>query len=213
MIPCPVCSVECHSIECMLAQCPRCDHVFDPSLRSSVPYDQSYLDTYKSYPTELMSTIRVALLKTLITEGKILDIGYGNGSFLKLAKTVGYETAGHDVHGVPCGVRDVDPWVSGEVWDAICMFDSIEHFGTFDALRRLFECSRIVLVSTPCRDSVSGRISDWKHFKPGEHLHYFSAKSLKTLIGKNVVFDTDVEDMIRRSELPGRNIMTVGFRA
>jgi hypothetical protein len=52
----------------------------------------------------------------------------------------------------------------------------------------------------------------WKHYKAGEHLHYFSPESLGRLVGKPLLVESKVEDAIRCPEGVEQNIYTAIYR-
>ena len=77
---------------------------------------------------------------------KVLDIGYGNGAFLKLAQREGMDIFGIDLHGEDFGVPEVDYETTID-FDLICFFDFIEHLPEFDLIFGLN--ARNVVVSIP----------------------------------------------------------------
>lgn len=191
---CPVC--DNHDIDQLpdnLSYCISCDHYFQSDLNVTIAYDSKYMETYDRYPTEYMALARAGyalreIAHTSRTEGPVnpshipvLDFGYGNGAFLKEMKKLGYPIYGLDVHGVDYGVTD---WKRGLHPRPVIVtaFDSLEHVPEFDGFFGLN--ADIYLISTPYRPAWFGRDArQWRHFKPGEHLHYFSLSSLSRLFG------------------------------
>jgi hypothetical protein len=210
--------------------CIGCDHVFQWPPEIGISYDADYIKTYESYPTRDMSFLRLGALLSHVDshdpesrmmgeprQRTLLDIGYGNGEFARLAKDAGFDAYGSDVHGVDYGVKDVALDHAGR-WDVVTMFDSIEHFPDFSVLRQLMVRTDMLLISTPLRPagetSFTGRWWDgWHHFKPGEHLHYFSRKSLARLLQGFGMKQLKVEDAIRKSpSLTEPNILMGVFK-
>jgi hypothetical protein len=209
---CPVCEHEAIYQGSELYRCPDCVHVFQHPPEVRVAYAADYLSTYDRYPAETMSQVRLAFVKAFMAKGRLLDVGYGQGHFVKLARRTGFDAYGNDVHGVDCGVREVD-LNHGAAWDLVTFFDSLEHFPSLEPVRGLIGRSKYVVVSLPCRPVWFPERLDWKHFKPGEHLHYFCEDSLDRLFGsKRRLISTDVEDVIRGSGPEGvRNILTAVY--
>lgn len=90
------------------------------------------------------------------------------------------EIFGLDIHGEDYGIPTVGYDVAGS-FDLICFFDSLEHFQDFSALLELR--TRNVVVSIPeSPDLLLKNPKVWRHYRPGEHLHYFSHDSLDRLM-------------------------------
>lgn len=212
---CPICrSLLSRSVqhpECKLSVCDVCSHVFEDPPVVTAKYDRDYiLQRYAKYPTtDSMSYLRLGLLKGYVTYGRLLDVGYGNGSFVRIASAGGYDAYGNDVHGADFGVREASLNDKSE-WDVVTFFDSLEHFPDLDVVRDLSKRSLFVVVSLPNRPERFPDNTDWKHYRPGEHLHYFSVRSLSRLFDdKKLLVVTDLEDTIRTSNSGEKNILTV----
>jgi len=181
---CPVCESRDISLHPNnLSRCPRCRHVFQSDLRVSALYDADYAHQYDLRPHNRMSALRWAFIQRwlrLPAGSRVLDVGYGNGSFLKHARRHGMRVHGIDIHGEDFGVPTVD-FGTTIVFDLICFFDSLEHFPQFAALFGLRAAN--VVVSLPASpDFLLETPGRWRHYKPGEHLHYFSRDSLDALM-------------------------------
>jgi hypothetical protein len=158
-----------------------------------------------------MAFLRVGFLKAFVSGGRLLDVGYGNGDFVRAAEAAGFDAYGHDVHGVDCRIREV-ALDADESWNVVTFFDSLEHFPDFDLVRCLLKRTNYVMISVPMRPSSFPHDRNWKHFKPGEHLHYFSELSLQQMIDKPLRAVSNVEDTIRqRSSRGEQNILTALF--
>lgn len=202
---CPVCSATT-TADGELSVCGRCGHVYQTNLVSSTRYDQEYCDVYRRCPCAAMSKLRLRLLRRLAARGSVLDVGCGLGHFVTAANRAGYAAYGNDLFDPP-GVP-MQPLRSG-TWDVVTFFDSLEHFADLGDVRDLLGRTRRVLISLPHRPAWFPRQRDWKHYKPGEHLHYFSLESLCELMRPKVLLWANfAEDTIRR----GRdNILTCAF--
>lgn len=183
-IDCPVCDGECsvHTAE-NLSFCCACDHIFQTDLTITVSYDGTYARQYDHRPAREMSEVRWRFIQShlaLPSNSKVLDIGYGNGAFLKRAREASMDIYGIDVHTEDFGIPTID-FDTRLRFDLVCFFDSLEHFANFEPIFRLRADAAII--SIPNRpDTILESPRSWRHFKPGEHLHYFSANSLDRIM-------------------------------
>jgi hypothetical protein len=214
---CPVCRTNQADEIDDLSLCPVCNHIWQTGLTVKAVYDAQYVhNRYDLYPTtEAMSCLRLGFVKAFAKGGRLLDVGFGNGSFLKRAASAGFDVFGNDVHGVDYGIRNVelDDAIDSS-WDVVTFFDSLEHFPNLDLPLALAARSRVVVISVPCRPGGFPAHKEWKHYRPGEHLHYFSNYSLELFFSPRhiVAARSDVEDSIR-GKLPGgeQNILTLAL--
>ena len=222
-VPCPVCGFDSLPVGIDALYCcgrRACSHAFQHPPEVSVRYGLDYVkDRYDRYATtSAMSHLRLGFLSAFVPGGRVLDVGYGNGDFVKTAIRAGFDAYGNDVHGCGAayGVREVFLG-GGEEWDAITFFDSLEHFSDLSAVRSAAAGAAVVVVSFPFRPvGFPSCLVDrpWKHYRPGEHLHYFSLESLSLLFDSHEpVAVSSMEDAIRgRGDGGSRNIVTVAFR-
>ena len=177
---CPICQAACstHTRDNLTA-CDECGHAFQTDMTITVSYDADYAHQYDSRPVREMSELRWQFIQThlnLPKGSRILDVGYGNGAFLKRAREAGMQIYGIDVHSEDFGVPNVT-FDTDLHFDLVCFFDSLEHFPDFELVRKL--SAENVIVSIPNTPSVLlTNPTSWRHYKPGEHLHYFSRESL-----------------------------------
>lgn len=152
--------------------------------RGRIKYDERYLDTFRRYagsPTErALNAGRVALLERHAAPGaKVLDIGVGSGAFLDAAAAAGFNAHGFDInpHAVAM-LRGQDRYAeSAEGFDVVTFWDSLEHIEDPAAVFKRIRRDAVVLVAAPIFDDLH-RIRESKHYKPGEHLYYFSPSGL-----------------------------------
>ena len=142
-------------------------------------YDYSYADNYNTLPTnDIMSHLRLGYIVGSLGKmpESILDVGYGNGAFLNLAKnsTTCY---GHDIsqYPIPEGVSFVEN-ILENYYEVISFFDVIEHFSNPYFLKDL-NCKYIVCSLPHCHNFSDRWFEDWKHRKPNEHLWHFNEES------------------------------------
>jgi hypothetical protein len=183
-VVCPVCHGPCDQYpQHGISACHQCDHVFQTDLTVTMSYDAAYAHQYDLRPVAEMSDLRWAFIASrlnLPASSRVLDVGYGNGAFLKRAKAAKMSIFGIDLHHEDFGIPIVG-FDTEQDYDLVCFFDSIEHFPDFAPIYRLK--TRHVIVSIPnTPDFILTTPRKWRHFKPGEHLHYFSPDSLDTLM-------------------------------
>lgn len=146
-----------------------------------IAYDARYLAKCEAYAdSEISAAVnagRCALMMRHMPEGaSVLDFGAGSGQFMRVAKAWGLEVCGFDV--IPETVERLAS--SGQFADdvaafsAITAWDVLEHLeDPFEAIRRIRrDC--LLFVSVPVFDDLS-RIRESRHYRPGEHLYYWTA--------------------------------------
>lgn len=135
--------------------------------------------------------------KLVETKTAFLDVGCALGHALEVAKERGWK----EVRGIDCSefcirtLRErgyqvtsdtLEALVQGsQKFDFIMMSDVIEHFSDpqphLEAAFQLLKPGGVLFVHTPNSSSFSARLlkQHWFHFKPREHLVYFSKKGLQ----------------------------------
>jgi len=183
-------------------------------------YDHEYVEKYEQLPQAELSAVRAGIIDRLIGQSlcrSICDVGYATGAFLKEIhqRYPTCEIRGYDVSPYPTPeFITIDPeWATRPV-DVMTFFDSLEHFPTLDFLRGLK--AQYVVVSCPWYHPALGlnHFTNWRHRKPGEHLHHFTAKSLQATMnaaGYRSFFSGSPEDIIRKSP-ESDNILTMVFK-
>lgn len=184
-------------------------------------YNVEYVDTrYNTYGDlgYKMAFLRLGFMIGALNgtvPNKVLDVGYGNGDFLKACTNVVPHSYGSDLSGypVPEGVTYVESIYEDE-YDVVCFFDVLEHFDDIYDIKKLK--TNFILISVPQCHYISDEwFANWKHRRPDEHLWHFDEMALIAFfdeIGYELVSSSNVEDTIRKptSDLP--NILTCLFR-
>jgi 2-polyprenyl-3-methyl-5-hydroxy-6-metoxy-1,4-benzoquinol methylase len=137
----------------------------------------------------------VRMLRLPSGGGRLLDVGCGNGDFLRAMRDYGWEVAGLDLdpkaieacrdRGIEaaCGTLDTAGLPEAS-FDAVTLGHVIEHF--HDPIAALEECRRVLkpggslFLETPNILSA-GRVrwgADWRGLEPPRHLAIFSPKAL-----------------------------------
>jgi len=185
-----------------------------------IKYDEDYVvNSYNSYG-ELglrMSNLRLGYLIGSIGKvpDSILDVGYGNGDFLKTCTSIIPNCYGNDISGyeAPNGVSFVDD-ITKEHYDVITFFDVLEHFEDIDFVADL-NCNYI-LISVPwCHYISDDWFENWKHRRPNEHIYHFNEKSLESFMeskGFKMINKSNIEDSIRKPADENKNVLTAIFK-
>jgi len=180
-------------------------------------YDEEYVkDRYDTYGelNNYMSHLRLGYILGSIKDkiNSVLDIGYGNGSFLKTSKKIIPNCYGYDVTGyeIPKGCEFVEDWTNLNV-DLITFFDVLEHFENPYIIKDL-NVKYIVLSFPWCHYISDEWFKEWKHRRPNEHLWFFNEKNIYNFAkstGYEVINHCNIEDTIRGQNINLENILTV----
>ncbi len=142
-------------------------------MKYDIDYYENMLRQY-SRTAEQISKIRWDWIKE-IEPTRVLDYGSGCGWF-RAWRPKGVEVDSYDIGDYPQTGIDL------VIYDVVCFWDVLEHIEDFAELEPVLALARHVAVSVPVIDEIS--LIDWKHFKPGEHLHYFTNEALDALFRK-----------------------------
>lgn len=85
--------------------------------------------------------------------------------------------------------------------DVLTLWDSIEHMGLLETIPLIG--AEYIFVTVPIIDDVSD-ILQWKHYKPYEHIWYFSSKAIVKLFKKwnyRLVERCDIEAKLRSKDI------------
>jgi len=171
-------------------------------------YNFDYSNTYNQYK-EAANNLSFLRLGTLIGSinkipQSILDVGYGNASFLKAASTIIPKCYGSDLHNnypLPDKCIFTDDIFAHEV-EVITFFDSLEHFDDIFIIDKL-KC-KYIMISVPwCHYFSKEWFESWVHRKPNEHLWHFNDKALISFFesyGYKCIHKSNFEDSIRKRE-------------
>lgn len=184
--------------------------------RAPFRYDKEYI--YKRYDTygilnEQMSSLRLGYIFGGISEpiNSILDVGYGNGAFLKACKTLIPNCYGYDItdYPVPEGTTFVKDWKNTQV-DIVTFFDVLEHLESPYVIKELN--TKYIIVSLPwCHYFSDEWFFEWKHRRENEHLWFFNELSIYKFAestGYEVINYCNIEDSIRGKLNGSNNILT-----
>jgi hypothetical protein len=147
---------------------------------------------------------------------KLLDVGYGNGDFLKVASDLIPNCYGSDIsneYNIPKSCEYIDD-IYSQNFDVVCFFDVLEHLEDIYQIKNIK--TKYIVISLPnCHYFSDDWFETWKHRKPNEHLWHFNEDSLIKFmneIGYDVVNISNIEDTIRKNEQNYTNILSGVFK-
>lgn len=170
-----------------LLLCPEHGVAFQADLTVTACYDQAYFDKCAakegSAIADRLNAGRVALVARHYGNGPLLDIGVGTGAFIRQR---GGQTVGYDVNPV------AEAWLKAEgrwseptaLWYrfAVTFWDVLEHLPDPDVYLRQVAAGAYVFASLPIFPDLH-RIRESRHYRPGEHLWYFTLRGFVDWMG------------------------------
>ena len=138
-----------------------------------IDYNDEYFDKVENKTSKkTLSELRTAIVRQH-SDGLVLDVGCGDGTFLKTAGGVGYDIMPKTVKWLKDNnmFYDISQGIGSEI-DAVTCFDSLEHMPE----PKEFLCKidkQILVVSMPVIPDIRF-IRQWKHYRPDEHFWYWT---------------------------------------
>jgi hypothetical protein len=194
---------------------------------NKINYDFDYSNKYNNYgeKSKYLSYLRLGVLLGNLNfiPNSLVDIGYGNGDFLKVCFPNIKNLFGCDIsdYPVPDGCLKIsineilnDASDSKNV-DVCCFFDSLEHFEDISFIKNLN--TKYIYISVPwCHYLSDDWFSNWYHRRENEHLYHFNKESLINFFKENgysCIYTGSHEDIIRINKLidPLPNILSAIF--
>lgn len=139
-------------------------------------YDEPYYAKCSSYAGQeiarKLNAGRVALVQRHYGAAPAVDIGIGSGEFIKTRGN----TWGRDVNPVAIEwLKRNDLWAQHlDCFGAFTFWDVIEHIETPEQVLREIPLHGFAFFSIPVFDDLR-RVRESKHYRPGEHLYYWTA--------------------------------------
>lgn len=139
---------------------------------------------------------RIKKIEKNASLGKLLDVGCALGDCVQIAKNRGWDAYGIELSSFAVskakkkklkvfqGTLESAKLPSGVKFDVVMMQDVIEHvrqpIAELRRIRKMLKPGGIVFLVTPDIGGIWHRVlgSNWYHYKQGEHIMYFSQKSL-----------------------------------
>lgn len=157
-------------------------------MSAPVDYNLEYYNKCRDYAgTEIAHCLNKRRLELLLSVGggPVLDIGVGSGEFLDClsCEKFGYDINPHAELMLKKKSIYLNPYSndSSKYIHALTMWDSLEHIPSPSELFDKISVKH-VLISTPIINDFSV-LESWKHYRPNEHLYYFSESGLISYMG------------------------------
>ena len=153
----------------------------DPT-QGRVSYDSAYWAKVNAYEgsdiQKLVLEGRLGLLRKWSPMGsKVFDVGAGTGAFVRAARFAGYDAVGHDVMLEARRALEEDglycPTGRAGAMDVVTLWDTIEHLDDPHLIPLAMRAGALLMVSVPLFKDIKD-IRPSKHYRPGEHLYYFT---------------------------------------
>lgn len=144
----------------------------------SAAYDETYFNKCASYEGKeialAINTGRVALVRKHFGDGPLLDVGIGSGEFIRERGDLTY---GFDVNPKAIAwLKRRGDWSDDfEEFKAFTFWDVIEHVEEPEAYFRRMSPGSFLFTCLPIFVDLQ-RIRESKHYRPGEHLYYWTEK-------------------------------------
>lgn len=187
--------------------------------RNPINYTSEYSVAYDRYGemSNYMSHLRLGYIIGSIGHipKSILDVGYGNGSFLRTCSKIILDCYGNDISGykIPENCIFIDD-IKTKFFEVITFFDSLEHFEDIEFVKEL-NCKYICISVPWCHYRNDDWFNNWKHRRLDEHLFHFDKNSLSKFMkrmGFKIISHTNIEDTIRIGKNGESNILTAIFK-
>jgi hypothetical protein len=153
---------------------------YQADMTITASYDEAYFGKYVGYEgTEIASAInkgrREFVDRFVGPETDVLDIGVGSGEFIKSRQN----TWGYDVNPIAEDwLKDWGFWQADLTkFKAFTFWDVLEHVPDPDFYFQRIASGSHVFISIPIFNDLT-KIRESKHYRPGEHLVYFTVHGL-----------------------------------
>ena len=141
-------------------------------------YDLEYFDEMlrrNSGTAKRISKIRWKFINR-VDPKLVLDYGSGVGWFTAF-KPEGVTVDTYDIGEYP------QTGIQHSYYDVVCFWDVLEHIHSMKEIESILTKTRNIALTTPIKPKKQN-LKTWKHFKPGEHLNYFTGESLNETFEK-----------------------------
>jgi 2-polyprenyl-3-methyl-5-hydroxy-6-metoxy-1,4-benzoquinol methylase len=143
-------------------------------MKYDINYYEKMLREY-SATAERICHIRWDWVMT-VNPNTVLDYGCGCGWF-RAWRPKGVQVDSYDIADYP------QTGMKFKMYDVVCFWDVLEHIPDFSKVEPVLALARNSVVTVPIYHGEA-MLDKWVHFKPTEHIHYFTDKTLVALFGK-----------------------------
>lgn len=152
-----------------------------PPMNYSGDYFAKYQDLDNTSMGAALTRARLELVGKFVAPNTVLDIGIGGGRFVQESGGYGYDVSGEAIKWLQQSRRHLDPYLPGVNIDAVTCWDSLEHIPNPERL--LARVQSWLFVSMPIYTGLADVLAS-KHYKPGEHLHYWTLDGFVSWCGR-----------------------------
>lgn len=160
------------------------------------PYYETYYGTRHGVTAELRHKRRLSLVAKVTgrTQGRLLDIGCGDGHFLRIARDAGFHVTGTERNpelaqqqGIEV-FRDLSELPQAGIFDCVTLWHSLEHIADprclLAQIRVLLRREGKIIIAVPNAGGIQARLFGryWLHLDVPRHLYHFNFKSLRCLL-------------------------------
>ena len=145
----------------------------EPAMKYDGDYFQKYMEMDNTPMGYVLTEARCDLVSQHYKGDNLIDIGIGGGAFCLSHGCYGYDVSEQAVTWLRDGGMYRNPYKAG--CEAMTCWDSLEH--VLDPVALVQCASKYVFVSMPIYQDREHCVNS-KHFKPGEHLHYWTHDGL-----------------------------------
>lgn len=162
---------------------PRIGYAHQTELTASCDYDQEYFAKYVNYGNTmkgvLLNQYRTDFVKAYLDDEYVLDIGVGSGSFMNShGRAYGFDINPVAIELIKQQSKWIDPYTDSLTeLGGFCLWDCLEHLENPSKLISLLPWGSYCFVSIPIFENLF-RIKQSRHYRPGEHLHYWTIDGL-----------------------------------
>lgn len=107
----------------------------------------------------------------------VLDYGSGAGFFRA------YRPEGVDVDSYDIAPQVPQTGITRDCYDVICFFDVLEHVADWADLDHVLKKTKYLAGTVPILQNGKDLFA-WKHYKPGEHFHYWNEDGFEKEMNK-----------------------------